>query len=108
MRNWRLIAEAKRNPANPDVKGVPRRRVLELFPQAKVSILRKVTLPLAALYQAIVGDLGVAVTMTVRAEGRTLRTSARRSSSITPSTISGSPRASARSVFASSGTARTT
>jgi hypothetical protein len=37
------------NPANPDVKGVPRRRVLELFPRAKVSILRKVRLapPLA-------------------------------------------------------------
>jgi len=44
-----LIAEAKRNPANPDVKGVPRRRVLELFPQAKVSILRKVTLVLPGI-----------------------------------------------------------
>jgi 2-polyprenyl-3-methyl-5-hydroxy-6-metoxy-1,4-benzoquinol methylase len=31
------------NPANPDVKGMPRRRVLELFPQAKVS-MRKITL----------------------------------------------------------------
>ena len=31
------------NPANPAVKGVPRRRVLELFPQAKVS-MRKITL----------------------------------------------------------------
>ena len=31
------------NPANPDVKGMPRRRVLELFPQAKVST-RKITL----------------------------------------------------------------
>ena len=44
-----MIAEAKRNPANPDVKGVPRRRVLELFPQAKVSILRKVTLVLPGI-----------------------------------------------------------